>query len=243
MCPYGQCTPLSPIERFNCKHIWWRSMTRKNVIRCILNNRTVHMSIYTCPKMSSFTSAHYWCQSSISQFTIHCCFISERYLVWSETFGNVSSISAIEVRETGWHFQNNLATRYVYSPKFSENVTSSITSLGYLHSQDLVFFSDAGTRCIYKLHIDMLSNDLNSPGNTSSDSRAQNNSSQPEVIHCGTSGVIDGIAVDWLSGAVYWTDRAYRTISVVSHRTLMSRTLIKDELEKPGGIAVDPING
>lgn len=53
----------------------------------------------------------------------------------------------------------------------------------------------------------------------------------------------DGLAVDWVHDLLFWTDTGLDTISVLSLRTRHRRTLIKDDLDEPRAIAVDPLAG
>lgn len=52
-----------------------------------------------------------------------------------------------------------------------------------------------------------------------------------------------GVAIDWISGNLYWTDTGIDRISVSrldgSHR----RTVVFDGLDEPRALAVDPANG
>lgn len=51
----------------------------------------------------------------------------------------------------------------------------------------------------------------------------------------------DGIAVDWVHDLIFWTDTGVDMISVVSFDNKQYRkTLIKDGLQEPRAIAVDP---
>lgn len=55
---------------------------------------------------------------------------------------------------------------------------------------------------------------------------------------------VNGIAVDWLSGSLYWTDALYNWISVCdSQRFDYYRHLVTTKLDKPIGITVHPQKG
>ena len=63
-------------------------------------------------------------------------------------------------------------------------------------------------------------------------------------VYSGISKEVNGIAVDWLSGSLYWTDALYNWISVCdSQRFDIYRHLVTTGLDKPIGIAVDPVAG
>ena len=53
-------------------------------------------------------------------------------------------------------------------------------------------------------------------------------------------GVCDGLAVDWRTSQLYWTDMTYDRISVSDLNGNNQRTLISLGLDKPKAIALDP---
>ena len=64
------------------------------------------------------------------------------------------------------------------------------------------------------------------------------------VVYTGISTQVYGIAVDWLSGSIYWTDALYNWITVarlVAHDIF--NHIITTGLDRPMGIAVHPQNG
>jgi hypothetical protein len=61
---------------------------------------------------------------------------------------------------------------------------------------------------------------------------------------------VEGLAFDWMSRNIYWVDAALKTISVARANGTFRRTLIKNPsnnntwpLDRPRGIAVDPMHG
>lgn len=56
-------------------------------------------------------------------------------------------------------------------------------------------------------------------------------------------GVCDGLAVDWKSLQLYWTDTTYDTISVSDLYGNNQRTIISSGLDAPRAIATDPDSG
>jgi len=73
------------------------------------------------------------------------------------------------------------------------------------------------------------------------------------IVLSGTSSAVNGIAVDWAAGNLYWTDGLYRWIAVtrvrprsaaVGHKTAVShKTVVSMDVEQPYGIAVWPHRG
>lgn len=53
----------------------------------------------------------------------------------------------------------------------------------------------------------------------------------------------DGLAVDWIYSNIYFTDTRRCTIELMNFDGNMGKVLIKDDLEIPRAIALDPIEG
>lgn len=53
----------------------------------------------------------------------------------------------------------------------------------------------------------------------------------------------DGLAVDWIYNHIYFTDTQKCTIELTDFNGNMGKVLIKDDLEIPRAIALDPIHG
>ncbi|XP_015924680.1 very low-density lipoprotein receptor isoform X1 [Parasteatoda tepidariorum] len=56
-------------------------------------------------------------------------------------------------------------------------------------------------------------------------------------------GTIDGIAVDWIYGHIYWSDTVGNVIEVADKNGKMRKTIINDNLDEPRAIVVDPLEG
>ena len=56
-------------------------------------------------------------------------------------------------------------------------------------------------------------------------------------------GVCDGLAVDWISSQLYWTDTTNNTISVSDLEGKNTRILVSAGLDEPRGIVLDPEQG
>ena len=69
--------------------------------------------------------------------------------------------------------------------------------------------------------------------------RSNMNGTNITVIHNDT-GVCDGLAVEWTSLQLYWTDTTNNTISVSDFEGNNKRTLFSSELDEPRGIVLDP---
>ncbi len=66
-----------------------------------------------------------------------------------------------------------------------------------------------------------------------------------KVMYYGTSSEANGIAYDWVTGNLYWTDALYNWIMVAKaeEKTPIYKTLLRTGLDKPHGIAVYPQKG
>lgn len=56
-------------------------------------------------------------------------------------------------------------------------------------------------------------------------------------------GSPEGVAVDWISKNLYWTDSGFDRIEVSRLDGTNHKTLFSDGLVNPRGIAVDPVRG
>ena len=56
-------------------------------------------------------------------------------------------------------------------------------------------------------------------------------------------GQVDGLAVEWESGLIYWTDYIFERIEVAKLNGSSRKTLFTSNLYNPRGIAVDPKSG
>ena len=64
-----------------------------------------------------------------------------------------------------------------------------------------------------------------------------------KVIIRDNLGQVDGLAVEWESELIYWTDYLYERLEVARVDGSSRRTLFTSELYNPRGIAVDPKSG
>lgn len=56
-------------------------------------------------------------------------------------------------------------------------------------------------------------------------------------------GSPEGLAIDWVSRNIYWTDSTKDTIEVANIETKLRRTLFDTQLVNPRGIAIHPQRG
>ncbi|XP_033629378.1 low-density lipoprotein receptor-related protein 1-like isoform X2 [Asterias rubens] len=73
-------------------------------------------------------------------------------------------------------------------------------------------------------------------------SRMDINGSNTEVLHLGVLNP-DGLAVDWVGRNLYWCDKGLDQIGVSTLDGHFRRALIKEGLDEPRAIALDPRNG
>ena len=67
-------------------------------------------------------------------------------------------------------------------------------------------------------------------------------------MHVGVSVGYVKVAVDWVSHNIYWTDPMFRWIAMQPGdpdkiEPSLYKIIVKENLEKPYGLAVDPIGG
>lgn len=103
------------------------------------------------------------------------------------------------------------------------NDTKSATALDYVFRTGMIFWSDVSEQKIYKAPID--------EGNDRS------------VVVKDQLITSDGLAVDWIYNHIYYSDTKKCTIEVTNFDGTMGRALIKDDLEIPRSISLDPLNG
>ena len=64
-----------------------------------------------------------------------------------------------------------------------------------------------------------------------------------KVIIRDNLGQVDGLAVEWESGLIYWTDYIFERIEVARVDGSYRKTLFTESVYNPRGIAVDPKSG
>lgn len=113
--------------------------------------------------------------------------------------------------------------------KSSENervivsTTEAAVAVDFLYTGDEIFWSDFSERKIFSCSL--------------------KTSCKPQIIVSGDLGRLEGLAVDWVSKKLYWTDCDFQEICVSSIDGKNRKTLIWNNLDNPRAIAVDPRAG
>ena len=63
------------------------------------------------------------------------------------------------------------------------------------------------------------------------------------TICCADKESPDGLAIDWITEKLYWTDSGLKTIEVCQLDGKHRKVLYYDMIDAPRGIALDPRNG
>ncbi|XP_076435319.1 low-density lipoprotein receptor-related protein 5-like [Babylonia areolata] len=95
-------------------------------------------------------------------------------------------------------------------------------ALGFDARRNLLFFSANYTRTISAVRMEA--------------------GALPWVVVSGT-GVVKGLAVDWVTGALYWTDSSRGHVMVARWDGSFQNVLLQDQVTRPLGIAVHPRRG
>lgn len=103
------------------------------------------------------------------------------------------------------------------------NETKSATALDYVFRTGMIFWSDVSEQKIFKAPID--------EGN------------ERQVVVKDRQITADGLAVDWIYNHIYYSNTKHCTIEVTDFDGTMGKVLIKDDVEIPRALAVDPVNG
>ncbi|XP_055605814.1 low-density lipoprotein receptor-like [Uranotaenia lowii] len=103
------------------------------------------------------------------------------------------------------------------------NDTKSATALDFVFRTGMIYWSDVSEQRIYKAPID--------------------EGSDKTVVVKDQTVTSDGLAVDWIYNHIYFTDIKKSTIELTNFDGNMGKILIKDDLEIPRAIALDPVDG
>ncbi|XP_055304878.1 low-density lipoprotein receptor-like isoform X2 [Sitodiplosis mosellana] len=103
------------------------------------------------------------------------------------------------------------------------NNTKSATALDYVFRTGMIFWSDVSEQRIYKAPID--------EGN------------ERIAVVKDSKVTADGLAVDWIYNHIYYSDTKRCAIEVTNFDGTMTKELIKDDIEIPRALALDPVHG
>ncbi|XP_076445601.1 prolow-density lipoprotein receptor-related protein 1-like [Babylonia areolata] len=99
---------------------------------------------------------------------------------------------------------------------------SLASSVDFYAEDDLIYWVDTTARTISRIKRDL--------------------SHRQTIVNKGISGV-ESVAVDWVAGNIYWTDRGHDVIQVAKLNGNNRFVIIHDQMEKPRAIAVHPTLG
>ncbi|XP_070183011.1 low-density lipoprotein receptor-related protein 1-like [Littorina saxatilis] len=99
---------------------------------------------------------------------------------------------------------------------------SLASSVNFDAKEDRIYWVDTTARTISRINRDL--------------------SQRQTIVDSGISG-IESMAVDWIAGNIYWTDRGHDVIQVSKLNGSNRFVVIHDNMEKPRSIAVHPTNG
>lgn len=167
-----------------------------------------------------------------------CCFIlilktgySVRHgtnLVWSMNplVNGKARIVGIEGDPNEWIPSGNVTVRHISAP----HSAWQFRGLAFHFRQKTLYWSEKSKERIQGLML-------------------VNRSTTTQTLYTGTSGSIDGMAVDWVSNNLYWADPKYNLIMMIALKDNKTdedpfyRQIVKTDLESPHGLAVYPQKG
>ena len=123
-------------------------------------------------------------------------------------------------------YNNNEVKTVTYIP--THIATQYRPNYNFLYRREL-FFTDRGLKEVYKIKVKEGTGPLSYKVPV-------------ERVYHGTSSIVNGLAVDWLSGSVYWSDGQYNWISMASvNDPEVYKHIVTTGVDGPTGIAVEPI--
>lgn len=158
----------------------------------------------------------------------------ETTLLWTEKGLNGDvKIMGIPGEPSDWIKDGNIrAIAQAYPSDPATRAKSHRIALAFLYKEQRLIFSDRGFREIYKIQL------------RRAPSLPFIYNVTVESVFSGISAEVNGMAMDWVSGSLYWTDARYNWITVArSENNSVFRHLITTGLDSPHGIAVHPREG
>ncbi|XP_060590191.1 low-density lipoprotein receptor-related protein 4-like [Ruditapes philippinarum] len=147
-----------------------------------------------------------------------------RNLIWAQTPSlkiGVSRIVGIEGDPTEWVPSGNVQVRHISAPHHGWQ----FKSLAFHYGAQTLYWSESTNKKIQALRL--------------------NGTTETETIFTGTSNMAEGIAVDWVSNNIYWTDSLYNWIVMapLSAQEKVYRLVVRKDLTNPHSVAVHPEKG
>lgn len=124
------------------------------------------------------------------------------------------------------------------------NDTKSATALDYVFRTGMIFWSDVTEQRIYKWVKKTFEMFRMKWQFFFLSKRAPIDEGTEQIVVLQDKTVTsDGLAVDWIYNHIYFTDTRKYTIEIMNFDGNMGKVLIKDDLEIPRAIALDPLDG
>ncbi len=167
----------------------------------------------------------YWCLISVKHATT---------LMWSEKhrMGSVR-VRGIEGEPSGWIESKDAIVTGQASPSDPlAKVRSARIALGFLYEDQSIYWTDRNFKEVVRTKLKEV------------DTTPYMYNATVNRVYTGTSAEVNGLAVDWMTGTVYWTDAFYHWIIAANgNRYDIFKHLITEGLSRPTGIAVYPQKG
>ncbi|VDL69323.1 unnamed protein product [Nippostrongylus brasiliensis] len=228
-CGYEQQRSCMELECQDACYVQPRDNTFTTVCGCAAN-RTLKDDGKTCEasqkRPCDFGSCSQHCIIH-SNWTSHC-FCESGYQMMPDGF----TCRAVDARRPFLLYSDRHTLMYL--PSDSPRATpllpqlENAVSFDYLYHVNgtiSVFWADVTLDTIFRVEVD---------GKTASPPRA--------IISTGLS-TVEGLAVDWITEVIYWTDSHHDHIEVAKIDGSMRATVVSGEVHNPRDIAVDPERG
>ncbi|KAH3804243.1 hypothetical protein DPMN_132525 [Dreissena polymorpha] len=181
---------------------------------------------------------------------------------------NVSRIVGIEGDPTVWVPSGNMQTEFIlsqyqYSPRLA-NTNILYASYDRIHLSPIPIFSTprnyqyslrlANTNILYVSTIPIFYTSRQYQYSLRLDNTNilyvspipifANHHNRTKTLFMGTSSMVEGLAVDWISNNIYWADSLYDWIMMVSMYAKPGyKIVVRDGLTGPSGVVVHPEKG
>ncbi|XP_078605134.1 vitellogenin receptor-like isoform X4 [Branchiostoma floridae x Branchiostoma japonicum] len=119
--------------------------------------------------------------------------------------------------------QLNLDTASSTTEALKPAGAQSVVALDFHWEKQMLFYSDVTSDIIYRTYL--------------------NDTERSEVVIDQGLHTVDGLAVDWLGDNLFWVDSGRNVIEMSRLDGAYRSTFLRNRLDKPRGIAVDPVKG